>query len=52
MMQDTILTLCKESVKEFVDFMMKYIPKETKIISTAKVENFFEKLKDVSAEDQ
>ena len=42
-MQDTILTLCKDSVKEFVEFMMKYIPKETRIISTYKVENVFEK---------
>jgi hypothetical protein len=44
MMQDTILTLCKESVKEFVEFMMKYIPKETRIYTTGKVENIFEKL--------
>lgn len=43
MMQDTILTLCKESVREFVEFMMKYIPKETRIHSTSKVDNVFEK---------
>jgi hypothetical protein len=42
-MQDTILTLGKESVKQFVDFMMQYIPKETHIRSTSKVINVFDK---------
>lgn len=43
MMQDTILSLGKESVKHFVDFMMRYIPKETHIKSTSHVVNIFEK---------
>jgi len=42
-MQDTILSLCKDSVKEFVNFMVKFIPRETKIISTSQVNNTFEK---------
>lgn len=33
----------KESVRQFVDFMMQYIPKETTIYSTSKVVNVFEK---------
>ena len=44
MMQDTILSMCKNSVREFVAFMIKYIPKETSIHSTSKVVNIFEKL--------
>jgi dynein heavy chain len=34
MMQDTVLTLCKESVSEFVEFMLKYIPNSTEVTST------------------
>lgn len=44
MMQDTILTLSKDSVKQFVEFMMKYIPEETLIQSTSEVKNRFPKL--------
>ncbi len=43
MMQDTILSLGKDSVRQFVDFLMKYIPKETHIKSTSEVINIFEK---------
>ena len=43
MMQDTILSLGKESVRQFVSFLMKYIPKETHINSTSLVVNIFEK---------
>lgn len=43
MMQDTILSMCKESVREFVNFMIKFIPKETSIHSTSLVKNTFEK---------
>ena len=43
MMQDTILSLGKESVRQFVSFMMQYIPKETHIFSTSSVKNVFEK---------
>lgn len=43
MMQDTILTMCKDSVKEFVQFMVKFIPRDTSIHSTSEVKNTFEK---------
>jgi hypothetical protein len=43
MMQDTVLTMCKESVKEFVSFILQYCPKGTKIISTKEVKNLFDK---------
>jgi hypothetical protein len=43
MMQDTILSLGKESVTQFVEFLMKYIPKETTIKSTSEVINIFDK---------
>ena len=54
MMQDTILSLGKESVKKFVEFMMRYIPKETHIKSTSHVINVFEKkqLADGPAEEE
>lgn len=50
MMQDAVLTLCRESVHEFVDFILKFCPEETKIISTKEVVNTFKK-KQISAED-
>ena len=43
MMQDTILTMCKDSVRDFVSFMIQFIPLETQIHSTSKVINTFEK---------
>ena len=51
MMQDTILTLCKDSVKAFVEFMMQYIPQKTTICSTSKVLNEFEKLHPTDADE-
>jgi hypothetical protein len=50
MMQDTILSMGKESVRQFVDFMMQYIPKETTIYSTSKVVNVFEKKRHLAVE--
>ncbi len=41
MMQDTVLNLCKDSVHEFVKFILSYIPDSTEIISTAVVKNTF-----------
>ena len=41
MVQDTVLNLCKDSVNEFVEFILDYIPLETKIINTATVKNSF-----------
>ena len=50
MMQDTVLTMCKESVKEFVYFILQYCPKGTRIVSTKEVKNLFDK-KLLTAED-
>ena len=44
MMQDTVLNLCKNSVHEFVDFMLNFIPDETIIKSAAVVQNKFKRL--------
>lgn len=41
MMQDAVLTLCKDSVKNFVTEILKYMPDETAIFTTNKVENNF-----------
>lgn len=41
MMQDAVLTLCKDSVKNFVTEIVKYMPDETSIFTTSKVENKF-----------
>ena len=43
MMQDTILTMCKESVRDFVAFMVKFIPRDSYIHSTSSVKNEFDK---------
>jgi len=45
MMQDTVLNLCKESVDEFVTFMLSFVPEETRISSAAIVVNKFDKSK-------
>lgn len=50
MMQDAVLTLSRESVHEFVDFILKFCPEDTKIVSTKEVINTFKK-KEISAED-
>mmetsp|Transcript_20736 Transcript_20736/g.31903 ORF Transcript_20736/g.31903 Transcript_20736/m.31903 type:complete len:452 (-) Transcript_20736:2401-3756(-) len=50
MMQDTVLTMSKESVKEFVAFVLKFCPLETNIVSTKEVHNTFNK-KLITAED-
>ena len=44
MMQDTVLTMSKESVREFVDFVLKFCPLDSKIISTKEVHNTFDKV--------
>ena len=49
-MQDTILSLGKDSVRQFVSFMMQYIPKETHIYSTSSVKNVFEKIQSETLE--
>lgn len=43
MMQDTILTMCQHSVKEFTEFILMYVPTDTKIIDTNEVKNTFNK---------
>lgn len=52
MMQDTILTMCKDSVREFVQFMVKFIPKDTEIHSTSLVKNTFEKPQIETTDDE
>ena len=43
MMQDTVLTLCKKSVYEFVSFMTAFCPIKTEIVNTKEVKNYFNK---------
>ena len=43
MMQDTVLTMCKESVKEFTEFILEQCPTDTRIVSTNEVHNTFSK---------
>ena len=50
MMQDTILSMCKESIKDFVKFMVKFIPEETHVSTTSEVRNVF--LKPMIANDE
>jgi dynein heavy chain len=50
MMQDAVLTLATDSVAEFVGFILKFCPEDTKIISTKEVVNTFKK-KQISADD-
>jgi len=45
MMQDTVLNLCKNSVHEFLAFILDYIPDETLITNTANVKNVFKNRK-------
>jgi hypothetical protein len=52
MMQDTVLNLCKDSVKDFVKYILQFIPNETKIHSTAVVKNLFIKKDDAAAQDE
>lgn len=41
MMQDTVLTICHESVANFHDFLLAFIPEETLITDTSTVTNKF-----------
>jgi hypothetical protein len=52
MMQDTVLNMCKSSVTEFKDFILKFIPDETIITSTASVTNIFPPRKADEIEDE
>lgn len=52
MMQDTVLNLCKDSVQEFVSFMLSYIPDSTEIISTAIVHNTYPKRENEEEEEE
>jgi dynein heavy chain len=53
MMQDTVLNMCKNSVHEFVEFMLNFIPDETLISSAAVVTNKYHRFEglDLNAED-
>jgi dynein heavy chain, axonemal len=50
MMQDTILNICKDSIHEFVAFVLEQCPADTEIRNTHDVVNTFEK-KLLTAED-
>lgn len=52
MMQDTVLNMCKESVHEFVDYMLGYIPESTTITSTSEVVNVFKAIKHESDDEE
>jgi len=41
MMQDSVLTLCKDSVMNFVLEIMKFIPESTEVVSTSAVKNTY-----------
>jgi len=43
-MVDTVLTLCKRSVKEFVEFVLKFCPTDSQIVTTNEVVNTFDKV--------
>jgi hypothetical protein len=43
MMQDTVLNICRDSVKEFVHYILEFCPEETEIINTNLVRNKFNK---------
>jgi len=43
MMQDAVLTMCRDSVKEFVKFVLAFCPLETVVTSTRMVSNTFDK---------
>jgi dynein heavy chain len=51
MMQDTVLTMSRESVKEFVDFVLAFCPSDTKIVNTNEVHNTFANKKLLTPED-
>ena len=52
MMQDTVLNLCKDSVKEFVGYLLNFIPDSTIISSTSKVRNTFNNRKVIVDEEE
>lgn len=45
------MTLCKDSVYEFRDFIQAYVPEETIIHDTAHVDNIFHKKEDEEEEE-
>ena len=51
MMQDTVLTLSKNSVQEFVDFLLSFIPEETIVNSTADVKIRFKTVYDAITQE-
>jgi dynein heavy chain len=52
MMQDTVLTLCQESVKEFKEFILDFVPEETIITDCANVKNIFKKKENIEPESE
>ena len=52
MMQDTVLNMCKNSVHEFVEFMLHFIPDETFISSAAVVTNKFKRFEGMEIDEE
>lgn len=52
MMQDSVLTICRDSVKEFEDYILKFVPLSTQIISSNEVQNEFPKKEEAKKEGE
>jgi hypothetical protein len=52
MMQDALLCICKQSVKEFEEFILKFIPTSTEVLSSSEVHNTFIHPKIAEEEDK
>ena len=51
MMQDTLLNVTKRSVKQFVEVMLKFLPKSVTVIDSNTVKNVFFTEEDLKADD-
>jgi len=52
MMQDTLYSITRRSVKQFVESMLKFLPKSVNIIDSNTVENIFFTKEEKEANDQ
>ena len=51
-MQDTLLSITQRSVNQFVESVLKFLPKEVRIIDSNTVENIFFTQEELEADDQ
>ena len=51
MMQDTLLNVTKRSVKQFVEVMLKFLPKSVTVIDSNTVKNVFFTEEDLKNDD-